>query len=333
MIAIFAMAAIVRRRLARLIDEDQNAHSTEVLHWPGDCSDRPMKHEITIAGAGCGELRLAEHPAGIVILVHGSGIDRHDSRNRLVAARLVRAGFGALLVDLLDECAAHDRHNAFDVELQAERLVRVTQWLRAQPGTAALPVGYFGTGVGAGVALVAAAKSPQGVGALVCRGGRPDTALHWLAQLQVPALFMAAAQGADGPWAKLAHQAAGGAKELVRIRHASDSFSEAGAMEAVAEHACRWFSRHMGPLAARIRGLEARLRQRHPGLDCRVTLEDRVPHAYERRRFNVRLDVCSEGRSMVVNREHDHDPALALREAFAAAHRQLDALHAGIDPA
>lgn len=289
-----------------------------------------MKHEITITGAGCGELRLAEHPAGIVVFVHGSGIDRHDSRNRLVAASLVRAGFGALLVDLLDECEAQDRHHAFDVELQAERLVRVTQWLRAQPATAALPVGYFGSGVGAGVALVAAAKSPQGVGAVVCRGGRPDTALYWLPKLQVPALFMAAAQGADGQWAKLAHHAAGSAKELQRIAHANDSFSDAGAIQAVAEHACRWFSRHMGPLAARIRELEARLRQRHPGSDCRVTLEDRVPHAYERRRFNARLDVCRDGTSMVVNREHDHDPAVALREAFAAAHRQLDALHAGV---
>jgi hypothetical protein len=82
----------------------------------------------------------------------------------------------------------------------------------------------------------------------------------------------------------------------------------------------------LGPLAARIRELEVRLKQRHPGSDCRVTLEDRVPRAYERRRFNVRLDVCRDGRSMVVNREHDHDPALA----FAAAHRQLDALHAGV---
>ena len=139
---------------------------------------------------------------------------------------------------------------------------------------------------------------------------------------------MAAAHGADAQWAKLAHQAAGSAKELVRLSHANDSFSDAGAMEAVAEHAGRWFSRHLGALAARIRQLEARLRQRHPGLDCRVTLEDRVPHAYERRRFNVRLDVCRDGRSMVLNREHDHDPAIALREAFAAAHRQLDAIAA-----
>jgi hypothetical protein len=57
-----------------------------------------------------------------------------------------------------------------------------------------------------------------------------------------------------------------------------------------------------------------------------VTLEDRPPHAYERRRFNVRLDVSLAGRSFVVNREHDDDPGVALREAFSAANRQLDAL-------
>jgi hypothetical protein len=98
----------------------------------------------------------------------------------------------------------------------------------------------------------------------------------------------------------------------------------------VAEHACRWFSRHLGPREPRIHELEARLKERHPGADCRVTVEERVPHAYERRRFNVRLDVSRGGRSFVVNREHEHDPGVALREAFAAAHRQLDALPAGV---
>jgi putative phosphoribosyl transferase len=288
-----------------------------------------MKHEIGIPATGCllrAELRMAQRPAGIVVLVHGSGTTRHDARNRFVAASLVRAGFGALLVELLEDCEAHERHNVFDVELQAERLVAVKSWLRAQPATCALRIGYFGTGVGTGVALMAAAKAPHGVDALVLRGGRPDTALGWLPRVEAPTLFIAAAGGSDRQWLRAAYRASRACKELVRIAGAGDTFSEKGAIETVARHACRWFSRHLGPLEARVRELENRLRERHPGSDCHVTLEDRVPHAYERRRFNVRLDVALGGRSFVVNREHDDDPGVALREAFSAANRQLDAL-------
>jgi len=85
----------------------------------------------------------------------------------------------------------------------------------------------------------------------------------------------------------------------------------------------------MKDLNARIRDCSAELRARHPGVgDCRVSVADRVPHAYECRRYNVRLDIAVGGREMVINREHDDDPAVALDEAFAAAHRQLDTLSA-----
>ena len=292
-----------------------------------------MKHELAIPAPGCEvrvELRMAEHPAGVVVLVHGSGADRHDARNRYIAASLVRAGFGALLVDLLDECSARERHDVFDVELQARRLAAVKEWLHRQPATRALGIGYFATGVGTGVALMAAARAPHGVRAVVCRGGRPDTALYALAGLQAPTLFITAASGTDGQWVRAAYGAAGGAKELIRIPDSGDAFAEPGAIEAVAGHACRWFARYLGPLGPHIHELEARLSERHPGALCHASVQEREPHAYERRRYNVRLDVASGGRSFVINREHDDDPGVALREAFAAANRQLAALEAAL---
>ncbi len=291
-----------------------------------------MKHELRIPAADCmlrAELRMTERPAGIIVLVHGSGTTRHDSLNRFVAASLVRAGFAALLVDLLEDCEVHERHNVFNVETQAERLVAVKEWLRSQPATRALDIGYFGTGVGAGVALMAAAKGPQGVGALVARGGRPDTALHCLYRVEAPTLFIASESGTDRDWVEAAYRATGAWKNLVHIAGAGDSFREPRANEAVAQHTCRWFASHLAPpLEPSIRELETDLKQRYPGADCRVTVEDRPPHAYERRRFNVRLDVSLDSRSFVVNREHDDDPGVALREAFNAAGRQLDALEA-----
>lgn len=72
-----------------------------------------------------------------------------------------------------------------------------------------------------------------------------------------------------------------------------------------------------------------KLRARYPGVGaCEVTVEDRPPHNYERRRFNVRLDIDYSGRHLVVNREHENDPAVALAQAFDAAHWQLEAVEA-----
>jgi dienelactone hydrolase len=208
-----------------------------------------MKHDIRIAAAGrslSAELRIGERPGGVVVLVHGSGTSRRDSLNRFVAASLVRVGFAALLVDLLEDCEAHERHHVFDVETQAKRLIAVKEWLRRQPATRRLDIGYFGTGVGSGVALIAAAKAPQGVRAVVARGGRPDTALYLLHRVEAPTLFMASETGPDRQWVEAACRATGAPKELVHIRGAGDSFREPGAKDLVVQHACRWFFAHLG---------------------------------------------------------------------------------------
>ena len=64
----------------------------------------------------------------------------------------------------------------FDIDLLAERLSAVTNWLRGQSATEKFHIGYFGSSTGAAAALVAAAKHPQIVEAIVSRGGRPDLA-------------------------------------------------------------------------------------------------------------------------------------------------------------
>lgn len=207
-----------------------------------------MKHEIHVPAQGCtlkAELRMADRPAGAVILVHDSGVTRHDALNRYVAASLVRAGFAALLVDLLEDWEARDRYHVFDIDTQARRLVALNGWLQAQPATRTLGIGYFGTGVGAGVVLTAAARAPQSVRAVVVRGGRPDLALESGWEASLPTLFIAAEEGTDADWVCASHEAAGAAKELIIIPGARDAFREHGANETVARHACRWFARHL----------------------------------------------------------------------------------------
>src|SRR5512147_2986511 len=97
----------------------------------------PANHEslsadVTISIEGCrlcGELYVPAQATGVVVFAHGSGSSRHSPQNRFVARELQNAGMATLLMDLLDENEAHDRHNVFDIDLQASRLVETAHWL------------------------------------------------------------------------------------------------------------------------------------------------------------------------------------------------------------
>jgi putative phosphoribosyl transferase len=137
-----------------------------------------------------GILGLPRRAGGIVLFAHGSGSGRFSPRNNYVAAALRNAGLATLLFDLLMEAEAADRRNVFDIELLAERLALATTWVRQQEDTKSLPIGYFGASTGAAAALVAAARAPQGVTAIVSRGGRPDMAGAVLGEVRAPTLLI-----------------------------------------------------------------------------------------------------------------------------------------------
>jgi putative phosphoribosyl transferase len=142
--------------------------------------------EVTLEG----HLHLPEPTRAVVIFAHGSGSSRHSPRNRYVAELLFEAGMGTLLMDLLTPAEERNRSLVFDIELLARRLIAATRWLRSRPGTEAAAVGYFGASTGAGAALVAAADEPDGVTAVVSRGGRPDLAGDRLYEVQAPTLLI-----------------------------------------------------------------------------------------------------------------------------------------------
>jgi len=207
-----------------------------------------MPHDVRIVAGEArlrGALRLPADPRGMVVFAHGSGTTRRDPVNHFVARRLAHAGFGTLLMDLLEERESHDRHNVFDVAMQAERLVEVAAWLAREPRTRALKLGYFGTGVGTGVALMAAAKAPAAVAAIVSRGGRPDTACHRVAEVKAPTLFIQDERGVEPDWVEAAYRAATAEKELVYVPSEGHQYREHHALEALAQHAERWFARYL----------------------------------------------------------------------------------------
>jgi dienelactone hydrolase len=197
-----------------------------------------------------GDLRMPDHPEGIVLFAHGSGSGRHSSRNRFVAEELREAGLASLLIDLLtaQEGAIDERtrHLRFDIPLLSQRLIGATDWLQQNPDTKDLSIGYFGASTGAGAALIAAAERPEAVKAVVSRGGRPDLAGTSLPEVKAPTLLIVG--GRDFQVIDLNESALlqlGCVKEMVIVPGATHLFEEAGALEEVARLASVWFNQHL----------------------------------------------------------------------------------------
>ncbi|MGH9283848.1 MAG: hydrolase, partial [Acidimicrobiales bacterium] len=98
----------------------------------------------------------------------------------------------------------------------------------------------------AAAALVAAARRPAAVTAVVSRGGRPDLAGDFLPMVRQPTLLIVGKL--DEVVIDLNRQALtrlGCEANLVTVRGASHLFGEPGALEQVAELAGDWFSRHL----------------------------------------------------------------------------------------
>lgn len=189
-----------------------------------------------------GHLVVPERAMGVVLFAHGSGSGRHSPRNRYVASVLNGARLATLLVDLLTPEEEHDRANVFDIELLAGRLIDVTSWLRTQPETQDLPVGYFGASTGAAAALWAAAEPDVDVSTIVSRGGRPDLAGPRLRDVQAPTLLIVGSYD-DYVLAlnRRAQDMLGGQSRLEIVPGASHLFEEPGTLRRVAHLSSDWF--------------------------------------------------------------------------------------------
>ncbi len=193
-----------------------------------------------------GILCIPQGARAVVAFAHGSGSGRLSPRNQMVAEALQHNQLATLLLDLLDESEADDRAKVFDIELLAERLQFASDWLSTDSQTSALRAGYFGASTGAAAAIVAAARQPERIGAVVSRGGRPDLALGYLSSVQAPTLLIVGGQ--DEEVLQLNEEALAlmqCTKELVVIPGATHLFPEPGALLQVSTLARDWFSRHL----------------------------------------------------------------------------------------
>jgi pimeloyl-ACP methyl ester carboxylesterase len=214
-----------------------------------------MEERRVIVAAGPvsleGDLNTAANARGLVLFAHGSGSSRFSPRNRYVARLLNDAGLATLLVDLLSpEEEAYDVRTGgrlrFSIYFLADRLMGATDWIEQQRETRHLPLGYFGASTGAAAALVAAARRPEHVRAVVSRGGRPDLAGRDLEKVEAPTLRIV---GSKDPEVLALNQAALAQmhceRELVIVPGATHLFEEPGALDEVARLARDWFLHHL----------------------------------------------------------------------------------------
>lgn len=182
-----------------------------------------------------GELALPGAAQGLVVFVHGSGSSRFSPRNQQVARYFNERGLATLLFDLLGADEQHiddiTREYRFDIALLVRRLVQVVDRIAESPETSRLALGLFGASTGAAAALIAAARRPSVVKAVVSRGGRVDLADSALPE--VLALNRSSSQLLSC------------IQQLAVVQGASHLFEEPGMLEQVAALSADWFRQHL----------------------------------------------------------------------------------------
>jgi pimeloyl-ACP methyl ester carboxylesterase len=204
-----------------------------------------------------GALVVPPRARGIVVFAHGTGSGRFSPRNRAVARTLNEARLATLLIDLLtaeeEEADLRTAELRFDIGLLGERVVAAIDWLALDasvgdlpPSVGRLPVGCFGASTGAAAALIAAARRPDRVAAVVSRGGRPDLAGDVLARVTAPMLLIVGGCDTDVlRLNRLAQTRLGGESRLEIVPGAGHLFEEPGALDRVAVLARDWFVAHL----------------------------------------------------------------------------------------
>jgi dienelactone hydrolase len=197
-----------------------------------------------------GDLAVPPRALGLVVFAHGSGSSRFSRRNREVAQTLEDGGFATLLLDLLtreeEAIDLRTREYRFDIDRLGHRVVAAIDWAAGESDISELPIACFGASTGAAAALIAAAERPNGVRAVISRGGRPDLAGEALPRVQAPTLLIVG--GADDVVIDLNRQAMQRMRAHVKLQivpGATHLFEEPGTLEQVSRLALAWCQRYL----------------------------------------------------------------------------------------
>lgn len=193
-----------------------------------------------------GMLAIPKNAKGIVLFAHGSGSGRLSPRNTFVASVLQEANIATFLPDLLTEQEDEVYETRFDINLLADRIIAIMDWLKNSPDTKSLDIGLFGASTGAAAALRVAANLGSKIGAVVSRGGRPDLAMDALGKVVSPTLLIVGGDDFDVlELNERAYQKLSCEKRLEIVKGATHLFEEDGALEKVAKFATEWFGKYL----------------------------------------------------------------------------------------
>ena len=256
--AMFQAVGQFYRDFAPTTDSDVVACLQSMPHLPSGAgqeneprsSPRPRNLDIEIPIGPVvlsGRLVVPEDSRGVVVFAHGSGSSRHSPRNRYVASILNEAGLATLLFDLLTPAEEAVRRNVFDIDLLGHRLDAAARHLRHDDGLSQLDLGFFGASTGAAAALYAAAQPGCDVAAVVSRGGRPDLAGDWLAEVHAPTLLIVGDRDREVlELNRLAQSRMRCPTQLSTVPGATHLFEEPGTLDIAADLATEWFVQHLG---------------------------------------------------------------------------------------
>jgi putative phosphoribosyl transferase len=149
--------------------------------WSRDSSvlagDRELHRHVAVP---------AQEP-GIVVFGHSPG---HHPGDAPIARILEARGIATVRVDVV--AVARGRAGGANAAFGplAEHLIETVDWIRRDVDLHDLPLGLFGSGLSTAATLIAAARRPAEVSAVVCCNGRPDLAGDDVASIRAPTLFV-----------------------------------------------------------------------------------------------------------------------------------------------
>ena len=207
-----------------------------------------------------GNLVIPDNPIGIVVFAHGSGSSKSSKRSQLISEKFNKSNIATLLFDLLsDEEQNFDTQlekmsfkvpgailNKFNISLLTNRLSMVTDWVRSNPSTRKLPIGYFGSSTGGAAALMSASR--YNIVSIVIRSGRTDLIeIKFLNHIESSCLFIVGSK--EKSLVKISTEAIkkmrnSKEKKLSMIKGASHLFEDERSLQEVGEMATQWLTRN-----------------------------------------------------------------------------------------
>jgi pimeloyl-ACP methyl ester carboxylesterase len=210
-------------------------------------SPSPAVMNLSIGAEGLpGELTLPPGPTGIVVSATGRDEPPQAACHAALAQAMMHHGLATLIFDPLTPAEKHGRQRVLDIALLASRIRLALHWLGQCELVAGLPVGLYGTSQGASAALLAAAREPRRINAVVTQGGRPDLAGAQLSHVQMPTLLL---MGNDDigilELTRHAARALPCTTRMAVMPPAARNGQGATAPEAAASLAGLWFAQHL----------------------------------------------------------------------------------------